>query len=819
MKKILLTVNLLFLTLHLSFAQTPLSMNGRLKLIGNQLSNQCGTAVQLRGMSTHSALTYKNCLTEAGVASLAAAGSDLIRLAIYTEQTGNPPNATPPYSADSVNSNIWIGQMVNLAEKYGMYVIIDWHVLSDQSPLTHQDQAQKFFATMSRNFKNKRNVIYEICNEPNGGTSWSTIKSYAQTIIPIIRRNDPEGIILVGTPEWSSKPTQAANDKLTGNIAYNVMYTFHFYSGSHYGDYQSELQNAASRIPVFVSEWGTTNADGVGGVNTGNSDTWIGIMKNLKVSWANWSFSDKSEESAVLTPGACLSASWSSKTTSGNYVFGKLSTADDFTQCQAAGDDDKDGVPNGDDKCAGTPAGTLVDATGCTAVVGDADKDGVTGDGVSGGNDMCANTPIGSKVNAWGCPMELNFSSNVCMGFNNYQGYARTDFTIDSLANIEYWNRPFDKSPVYSATTSNGQLIIKVTNADPQYRTMGFSFGKKIVPNGAKFDTTLYPLDIRKYPVVKFDMKLTPGSGYAPSDAVIDIQLEDVNGNSISTDNLKNLARQTVALNTVVSLSWNFTGGYLQSYNEVLCGSAGTPCYISTFDFSRVTKVKVWVNPGAGSGNWTRAPFNGTWMIDNFSVGYNNTLNYSPACTPTRDDDKDGVIQDNDRCPDTSPGSTVNASGCAQNQIDDDKDGVVNSNDLCLNTPPKSVVNPSGCAVSEADDDGDGVMNDKDLCPNTIKGAKVDATGCVQITTGITEDLAIGNLLLYPNPATDNLVIEQKNQKYNKAILMDMSGNIMTVSALNSLKESIDLKAFAKGIYMIQLVGSERSEYVRIVIQ
>ena len=40
---------------------------------------------------------------------------------------------------------------------------------------------------------------------PNGtGVDWLKIKSYAEQIIPIIRKNDPDGIILIGTPAWAS---------------------------------------------------------------------------------------------------------------------------------------------------------------------------------------------------------------------------------------------------------------------------------------------------------------------------------------------------------------------------------------------------------------------------------------------------------------------------------------------------------------------------------------------------------------------------------------------------------------------------------------
>jgi outer membrane protein OmpA-like peptidoglycan-associated protein len=61
-------------------------------------------------------------------------------------------------------------------------------------------------------------------------------------------------------------------------------------------------------------------------------------------------------------------------------------------------DADKDGVFDGLDKCPNTPVGAQVDASGCPT---DADKDGVF-DGL----DKCANTPTGTPVDATGCPRD-----------------------------------------------------------------------------------------------------------------------------------------------------------------------------------------------------------------------------------------------------------------------------------------------------------------------------------------------------------------------------------------------------------------------------
>lgn len=716
MKQNVLLWAFFLLATGLTIAQTPLSMNGRLKLVGTQLSNECGTAVQLRGISSHAIAPHKNCLKESAVKSLAQDWkSDILRLAVYTENAGE----TPGYTSSSTDKEFWhnwIDEMVNLTEKYGMYCMIDWHILRDNDPNTHINEAKTFFALMSSKYKDKKHVIYEICNEPNGGVSWGQIKNYANQIIPIIRANDPNNIIIVGTPEWSSRPDLAANDPISGT---NIMYTFHFYAGTHTNStYQNYFNSAVSRVPVFVTEWGTVNADGGGGVSTGNSDTWINMMNTAKVSWANWSFSDVDEGASALTPGACGTNSWTSRSTSGNYIYQKLSSADNFTQCSGAADDDKDGVPNGSDACANTPAGLPVNSSGCHDT-GDSDNDGVIN-----AKDLCASTPAGTPVNTFGCPLTQGFESNVCMGFNNKQGYARTDFSADSLANLEYWNRPRENSPVYSSSTSGGQLNVAITNADPDYATMGFSFGEKIVGT----DTTLIPLDVRAHPVVKFDVSFIPTS-YSANTVHFEIQLEDANGNSLSADATGNLFRYYIPLNTTRTLEADFSRGYLESFDAGTCGSLSTPCYVRDFDFSKVTKVKFWVNPGAGQPwNANVPPFNGTMKIDNFSIGYDEST--VTTCTTFRDDDGDGVIEEEDLCKGTPAGAEVDENGCAQ--LDDDGDGVVNSVDRCPNTLENASVDEFGCSDAQlnADDDNDGIRNSLDECPNTPSNETANAEGC-----------------------------------------------------------------------------------------
>ena len=101
---------------------------------------------------------------------------------------------------------------------------------------------------MSQKHGSKGSVLYEICNEPNGEIHWPQIKSYAEEIIPIIRKNDPDGIILIGTPSWASlgiSENKLATDIITAPIgksfSHNVMYSFHFYAASHGKKYRQDF--------------------------------------------------------------------------------------------------------------------------------------------------------------------------------------------------------------------------------------------------------------------------------------------------------------------------------------------------------------------------------------------------------------------------------------------------------------------------------------------------------------------------------------------------------------------------------------------------
>lgn len=316
---------LLFITINFVSAQypagSPVAVNGKLKVTGTQLTNECGNPVQLRGMSTHGVQWFPGCYTASSLDALVNNwGIDVFRLAMYVQEGGYVNN--PSYW------KTWIDNMVTECGNRGIYCLIDWHMLNPGDPNANITEARDFWSYMSAKHAGKKHVLYEICNEPNG-VSWSAVKTYANDIIPRIRINDAATIIIVGTPTWSQDVDVASTDKLSYT---NIMYALHFYSGTHTG-YLRDKANAAlaNGAPLFVTECGTSTASGDGGPYLTEMQTWIDWMAANKISWINWNFADKSETSSALTPGACAASNWNSTSASGTFIKQKLlSPADNF---------------------------------------------------------------------------------------------------------------------------------------------------------------------------------------------------------------------------------------------------------------------------------------------------------------------------------------------------------------------------------------------------------------------------------------------------------------------------------------------------------
>jgi endoglucanase len=288
-----------------SLFATPVGDHGALKVVNGVLLDKNNNPPQLRGMSLFwnqwdEGSAFYN---ESSINTLA----DTWKVSIVRAAIGNGSTSDAQ-------------KIIDYAINKGIYVLVDWHKHE-----TDANGAKTFFTTISNYVKNKGNppnVIYEIFNEPIN-QSWSQIKTYAQEVIPVIRANSPDNIIVVGTPNYSATINAPKGSMLSYT---NIVYAFHFYASEPgHGTYRNNVHQAiCSKIPILITEWGLSpasgkcNSDGQvdGSTDPNNMDmsmvaTWVNFIESRKLSWVNWAISNKNE---------CSSTNLNSPSASGLYV-------------------------------------------------------------------------------------------------------------------------------------------------------------------------------------------------------------------------------------------------------------------------------------------------------------------------------------------------------------------------------------------------------------------------------------------------------------------------------------------------------------------
>jgi len=268
------------------------SVNGRLQVKGTQLTDASGKTVQLRGVSTHGLVWYPNMVSGNLFRQIAQDwNGNLVRLAMYSEQ----------YCENKSLQDTSLKLMrkgIEAAIAADMYVLVDWHIMNDSDPNEHKEEAKQFFDLIASEYKDSPNLIFEICNEPNGETTWSDVQLYAEEIIPVIRAQIPDAVILVGTPEYDRNLGDAVLQPLHFP---NLMYVLHFYSATHGEGLRQELTAALnSGLPVFVSECGISETSGNGTLDFACAADWFTLLNDKKISYAVWNLSDKEESSAFF---------------------------------------------------------------------------------------------------------------------------------------------------------------------------------------------------------------------------------------------------------------------------------------------------------------------------------------------------------------------------------------------------------------------------------------------------------------------------------------------------------------------------------------
>jgi len=275
--------------------------HGQLSVQGTQLVDKNNNPIVLRGMSFGWHSMWPRFYNEKAVDWLrkdfncnvvrAAMGIELGKMAYLKE---------PQFSKDKIEA------VIKGAIKSDIYVIIDWH-----SHNINLEEAKLFFAEMSQKYGKHPNIIYEIFNEPDY-ESWPEIKDYAEEVIKVIRENDANNIILIGSPRWDQDVHLPAADPIKGYD--NLMYTMHFYAATHGKELRDRTDEAIrSGLPIFISESAGMEATGDGPLDYKAWQEYIDWMEERKLSWITWSVSDKDETCSILQKSSKSEGKWKQK--------------------------------------------------------------------------------------------------------------------------------------------------------------------------------------------------------------------------------------------------------------------------------------------------------------------------------------------------------------------------------------------------------------------------------------------------------------------------------------------------------------------------
>lgn len=459
------------------------SSAGALAVKGTQLCDSKGNPIQLRGLSTHGLAWFPDYVNETFFAQLRNEWNvNVVRLAMYTAESGGYCTGGDPGKLKQLVKN-----GVRYATNQDLYVIIDWHILSDGNPNSHINEARAFFQEMSKAYASNNNVIYEICNEPNGNTSWADVKRYANEIIPVIRANDPEAVILVGTPNWCQYVDQAANSPLTGYS--NIMYTLHFYADTHRESLRNTMTSAINGgLPVFVSEYGICDASGSGSINESEANAWVQLMDAYGVSYVAWNISNKNETSSIFKSSCGKTSGFAQEdlSSSGKWLYRMLTNGSGGMSAGGSSGGNAGSTGGSAGSSGGGNSGNSGNSGGSTGSTGG-------NSGNSGGNNGSSGSTasrilkkgdveIGIQLlNSWQSGEESFYQYSISL--KNISGSAGTGWAIDVQFNEKFsfssgWNGNYSANGStlhISSMDYNGSLSAGGTTGDIGFIVSGGS--------------------------------------------------------------------------------------------------------------------------------------------------------------------------------------------------------------------------------------------------------------------------------------------------------------------------------------------------------
>lgn len=251
------------------------------------LSEKGPKLVSLRGMSLYWSMWGKKYWKRESVYNLSEVWcSNVIRLPVGSHDVHKG-------YVDFLESELkQLEPVIDAALDLGIYVIVDVH---NHRAVRDKVASMGLLSAVAQKYGDSPNILYEVVNEPLVD-SWEGIKTYSEQAIDAVRVFAPNAVCLVGTPDWCKDLESPLRDPVERS---NLMYTYHFYAGTHRDAERNALDRAMrAELPVFISECGVSEANGDGAPDFESFDQWLDFISRHNLSWCGWAINDKSEQSS-----------------------------------------------------------------------------------------------------------------------------------------------------------------------------------------------------------------------------------------------------------------------------------------------------------------------------------------------------------------------------------------------------------------------------------------------------------------------------------------------------------------------------------------
>ncbi len=251
----------------------PTSTLSRISVNGKDLVNEKGETVVFRGLNTKDPydLSLQGRWNDEYFAAMKSWGANVARFPVH-------PRAWR--EAGIVEYLGLLDKGIELADKYGIYVIIDWHSIGNlRSEVfflpgyeTTKAETFKFWRIIADRYKDNTTVAFlEFYNEPTtfggklGTSSWEQWKEIVEEGIVIMRANGSKAVPLVAGYNWGYDLTPVAENPID---AEGVAYVSHPYPQKREKPWEEKWEKdwgfVADKYPVLLTEIGFCGPDDKG---------------------------------------------------------------------------------------------------------------------------------------------------------------------------------------------------------------------------------------------------------------------------------------------------------------------------------------------------------------------------------------------------------------------------------------------------------------------------------------------------------------------------------------------------------------------------